>query len=107
LASATTITQSLDITDLIRTGQLRVADQLRTLPALNFSTSSSPGDDATVNLRGFGSTETATLLDGHPVGPLGVLNPAGDRGFMEVSFGADRFVLIWQSYHWPRPRSFR
>ena len=77
LASATTITQSLDINGLISTGQLRVADQLRTLPAVNESTSSSPGDDVTVNLRAFGSTETATLLDGRPIGPLGVLNPEG------------------------------
>ena len=75
LAAATTITQSISVENLARTGQLRVADQLGTLPALNVTTSSSPGDDVSVNIRGFGSTETATLLDGHPVGPLGVLAP--------------------------------
>jgi outer membrane receptor protein involved in Fe transport len=77
LAAATTISQSLSVDNLTRTGQIRVADQLGTLPAVNFSSSSSVGDDASINLRGFTSDETAILIDGHPVGPLGV----GSRGF--------------------------
>jgi hypothetical protein len=75
LATATTITQSISVPNLEQTGQLRFADQLGTLPALNVATSSAPGDDVSVNIRGFGSTETATLLDNRPVGPLGVLAP--------------------------------
>ncbi len=75
LASATAITQTINVQSVAQTGQIRFAGQLATLPALNVSTSSSPGDDVSVNMRGFGSSETATLLDGRPVGPLGVLAP--------------------------------
>jgi hypothetical protein len=75
LASAAAITQVVNVQNIAQTGQIRFADELETLPALNVSTSNSPGDDVTVNIRGFGSSETATLLDGRPVGPLGVLAP--------------------------------
>jgi outer membrane receptor protein involved in Fe transport len=77
LAAATTISQAISIDNLTRTGQIRVSDQLGTLPGVNFSSSSSVGDDASINLRGFNSDETAILIDGHPVGPLGV----GSGGF--------------------------
>ena len=75
LASATTITQTVSVQNLEQTGQIRFVDQLNTLPAINKATSSSPGDDVSINLRGFGASETAALLDGRPVGPLGVLAP--------------------------------
>jgi hypothetical protein len=75
LASATTITQPVNIQAVASTGQVRFADQLTTLPAINLHTSSSPGDDVSIDMRGFGSSETATLLDGRPVGGLGVLAP--------------------------------
>jgi outer membrane receptor protein involved in Fe transport len=96
LSAATTISQSINTEDLTRTGQLRVADQLSTLPAVNFSTSSSVGDDASINLRGFGSSETAMLLDGHPVGPMGVgatafnvaMGPAFGLSRVDVTYGS-------------------
>jgi carboxypeptidase family protein/TonB-dependent receptor-like protein len=75
LASATAITQTINVQNVAQTGQIRFANQLATLPAINFGTSSSPGDDASVDIRGFGSSETASLLDGRPVGPLGVQAP--------------------------------
>jgi hypothetical protein len=75
LASATTITQPVSISAIQQTGQVRFADQLATLPAINLGTSSSPGDDVSIDIRGFGSSETATLLDGRPAGPLGVQAP--------------------------------
>jgi hypothetical protein len=75
LASATTIRQNVNVQNIAQTGQIRFVDQLETLPAMNVSTSSSPGDDVQVNIRGFGPNETATLLDGRPVGPFGVLAP--------------------------------
>ncbi|HEY0797980.1 MAG TPA: TonB-dependent receptor [Candidatus Baltobacteraceae bacterium] len=77
LLAATTISQTISVSDLTRTGQIRVADEFSTLPGVNFSTSSSVGDDASISLRGLGPDETAMLLDGHPVGPLGV----GSGGF--------------------------
>ena len=96
LSAATTISQQISSENLTRTGQIRVADQLATLPATNVSTSSSVGDDVSLNLRGFGSDETASLLDGHPVGPLGVgsggfnfsLGPAFGLSQVEVTYGS-------------------
>jgi len=96
LSAATTISQQISVADLTRTGQIRIADQLGTLPGVNLSTSSSVGDDVSLNLRGFGSDETASLLDGHPVGPLGVgsggfnfsLGPAFGLSQVDVTYGS-------------------
>lgn len=74
LAAATTISQTVNVQNTVKTGQIRVTDQLATLPAINLATTSSFGDDANISIRGFGDTETQALLDGHPIGPLGV-NP--------------------------------
>jgi hypothetical protein len=62
LASATTITQVVSVQNVSQTGQIRFADQLATLPAMNFATSSSPGDDASVDIRGFGASGSAAGL---------------------------------------------
>ncbi|MBV8117865.1 MAG: TonB-dependent receptor, partial [Candidatus Eremiobacteraeota bacterium] len=80
LAAATTISQDVSVENLARTGQIRVADQLETLPGLDTHSSSSVGDDIYASIRGFGPSETQVMLDGHPVGPLGVL-PGGGGGF--------------------------
>ena len=96
LSAATTITRTVSIADVQSTGQIRFGDQLGTLPGVNFQTSSSVGDDASINLRGFGSDETAALLDGHPVGPLGVgsggfnfsLGPAFGLSELNVTYGS-------------------
>lgn len=96
LSAATTISRTVSIADVQSTGQIRFGDQLGTLPGVNFQTSSSVGDDASINLRGFGSDETAALLDGHPVGPLGVgsggfnfsLGPAFGLSELDVTYGS-------------------
>ena len=96
LVAATTISQSLSLPDLTNTGQIRVGDQLATLPAVNFQSSSSVGDDASIDLRGLGTDESAALLDGHPVGPLGVgsggfnfaLGPAYGLSRIDVTYGS-------------------
>jgi hypothetical protein len=75
LTSATAITQTVNILNIAQNGKIRFADQLATLPATNLATSSSPGDDISINIRGFGSSETGVLLDDRPVGPLGVDAP--------------------------------
>jgi outer membrane receptor protein involved in Fe transport len=96
LSAATTISQQINVAGMTRVGQIRVADQLATLPATNLSTSSSVGDDVRLNLRGFGSDETAALLDGHPVGPLGV----GSGGFnfsLGPAFGLSRVDVTYGS----------
>jgi outer membrane receptor protein involved in Fe transport len=96
LSAATTISREVSASDLTNTGQIRIGDQLGTLPAVNFSTSSSVGDDSSINLRGVGSDESASLLDGHPVGPLGVgsggfnfsLGPAFGLSAIDVTYGS-------------------
>ena len=96
LSAATSITRVVSLQDLSAAGQIRIGDALGTLPATNFSTSSSVGDDATVNLRGLGVDETASLLDGHPVGPLGVgtggfnfsLGPAFGLSELDITYGS-------------------
>jgi len=96
LSAATTISRQISVESVSLTGQIRFSDQLGTLPATNFSTSSSVGDDSSLNLRGFGSDETATLLDGHPVGPLGVgsggynysLGPTFGLSQLDVTYGS-------------------
>lgn len=89
LAAATTISQSVDVQSTVKTGQIRVTDQLATLPAINLATTSSFGDDANISIRGFGQTETQALLDGHPVGPLGV-NPNSPSN----RYGTFNYALI-------------
>jgi outer membrane receptor protein involved in Fe transport len=96
LSAATSITRVVSLQDLSNTGQIRLGDLLGTLPAVNFSTSSSVGDDSSVSLRGLGPDETASLLDGHPVGPLGVgsggfnfsLGPAFGLSELDVTYGS-------------------
>ena len=96
LSAATTISRQITGAAVTDIGQIRVGDQIGTLPGVNFSTSSSVGDDASIDLRGFGSDETAALLDGHPVGPLGVgsggfnfsLGPAYGLSEIDVTYGS-------------------
>lgn len=73
LQTSTTIHNDISGTLLRQENYVRVGDALNTLPGVNLSAQSSAvGDDIYVNLRGVGATETATLLDGHPIGPVGV-----------------------------------
>ena len=96
LSAATTISRQVSVASVTLNGQIRVTDALANLPATNFSTSSSVGDDASLDLRGFGTDETAVLLDGHPVGPLGVgsggynfsLGPAFGFTELDVTYGS-------------------
>jgi outer membrane receptor protein involved in Fe transport len=93
LSTSTTITQSLP-SDLIQAeGYNRIGDALATLPGVNVGgLSSSVGDDLNVNIRGFGSSETSTLVDGHPIGPTG----PGSGGFSyqdSPSFAIGRTVV--------------
>ena len=70
-----------------REGALRVAPILAQLPGVEVSgDSSSPGGDAYVSLRGLRPGESRTLLDGHPVGPVGVAANAPDSDGTVVGF---------------------
>ncbi len=54
-------------------GALRIGDALVALPGVSaVGQGSSVSDDLYLSLRGFKPSESLTLLDGHPIGPLGV-----------------------------------
>ncbi len=60
-------------------GSLRVSDALANLPGITVSGDAlAPGGDAYVSLRGLRPGESQTLLDGHPVGPIGIEPDAPD-----------------------------
>jgi hypothetical protein len=62
-------------------GALRTGDALAVLPGFSrIGQGSSNSDDLYLSLRGFKPSEVLTLLDGHPIGPLGV-SPDMAAGF--------------------------
>ena len=71
LQTTTTINTHIDTAVIQSENYQRLADVLTTVPGVITSTSSSVGDDMTLSIRGYDPTETATLLDGHPIGPIG------------------------------------
>lgn len=71
--TSTTINKSIDPSILQTQNYMRAGDALATVPGLNAYTSSAVGDDLNVGIRGFNDSETATLLDGHPIGPIGAV----------------------------------
>ncbi len=71
LQVSTTINTHVDTSQLTDQNFQRLGDVLTTVPGVVTATSSSVGDDMTLSVRGFNATETATLLDGHPIGPIG------------------------------------
>jgi outer membrane receptor protein involved in Fe transport len=71
LQTTTTINSHVDAGILQSENFQRLGDALTTVPGVVTCTSSSAGDDMSLSIRGFDATETATLLDGHPIGPIG------------------------------------
>jgi outer membrane receptor protein involved in Fe transport len=76
LASTTTIQYNLNPDQLQAQGFFKAADALGQVPGVNISGSPhSVGDDTSIDIRGLGPGEVRPLLDGHPVGPIGVDSP--------------------------------
>jgi outer membrane receptor protein involved in Fe transport len=71
LQTTSTINTPVDTSMLQSENYQRLGDLLNTVPGVTTFTSSSVGDDMSLSIRGFDTTETATLLDGHPIGPVG------------------------------------
>jgi hypothetical protein len=78
LQTSATINSNLNPQIITDQNYVRAGDALATLPFVTASTSSSLGDDETISLRGFDPTESVTLLDGHPVGPIGAFGNSYD-----------------------------
>ena len=79
LQQTATIDQHIDAGIVTSQGYMRSGDALSTLPFVNGGTSSSLGDDLSLSIRGYDPTETATLLDGHPIGPIGAFGQGYDH----------------------------
>ncbi len=98
--------RSVSAATIARAGALRTTDALAALSGVTvIGDAASPGGDAYASVRGLRPGESETLLDGHPIGPLGVESDAPDAdgtiaGFnfqdapyfalrdVEVSFGS-------------------
>ncbi|HEV3153300.1 MAG TPA: TonB-dependent receptor, partial [Candidatus Baltobacteraceae bacterium] len=73
LQTTTTVQQQIDPQLMQNVGQIRAAEGLAQLPGVNLvGQDSTVGDDVSVDIRGLKPSETQVLLDGHPIGPIGV-----------------------------------
>lgn len=96
LQTSSTINTHIDTSILQGEDFQRLGDVLTTVPGVITSTSSSVGDDMSLSIRGYDPTETATLLDGHPIGPVGAfgggynynVSPFWGLGAADVIFGS-------------------
>ncbi len=80
LQTSATIQANVDINVVDNTNHLRLAEPLSKLPSVNQADAdSSRGDDIGIDIRGLKPSETQVLLDGHPIGPMGVY-PGWDIG---------------------------
>jgi outer membrane receptor protein involved in Fe transport len=75
LAASSTIQTNLDPTQMQQLGFFNAAEALGQVPGVNLSGSPhSVGDDISIDIRGMGPGEVRPLVDGHPIGPLGIGN---------------------------------
>jgi outer membrane receptor for ferrienterochelin and colicin len=81
LQTTTTINSYIDPAQMQALGYSQPAFLLTRVPGVDTHTSPSTGDDMSVSIRGYDPSETATLLDGHPIGPIGAYGGANSPGF--------------------------
>jgi hypothetical protein len=105
LQTSSIITQQISPNTIQREGVLRAADALLSLPGITANDlDSAPGDDLHLNIRGLPGSETSALLDGHPIGPIGVgsgqrggynyqLSPSWGLRNIEVAYGTGGLAL--------------
>ena len=102
LQSAGVIYRNVSAESLANGGVYRTVDALRLLPGVNFggndvgggSDTAAFGDDIRLNVRGIGSLETSTLIDGHPI--AGGLNKGYNYDLSPV-FGLRDVQVIYGS----------
>ncbi|GAC1391889.1 MAG: hypothetical protein NVSMB31_09560 [Vulcanimicrobiaceae bacterium] len=78
LQTSATINAHVEPSTLQRENYMRAGDVLQNIPGVSTFTGSSLGDSLGVSIRGFNSSETSTLLDGHPIGGLGAFGGTFD-----------------------------
>lgn len=75
LAATSTIQHDLNPAQIQAQGFLKAADAFGQVPGVNITGGPhSVGDDTFIDIRGMGQGEVRPLIDGHPIGPIGVLN---------------------------------
>jgi outer membrane receptor protein involved in Fe transport len=73
LQTTATITRRIDPQVVKDENYSRLGNALEQIPGVNLrNRDTTVGDDLTIDIRGLKPSETQTLLDGHPIGPLGV-----------------------------------
>lgn len=73
-AATSTIQHNIDPSQIQQQGFLKAADAIAQLPGVNLTGGPhTVGDDTSIDIRGMGAGEVRPLLDGHPIGPIGVL----------------------------------
>jgi hypothetical protein len=88
LQKSSTVSRDVSPQELYRENWSNVADGIGQLPGVNIAGhSSSIGDDESFSLRGFSPSESETLLDGHPIGPIGT-------GGATYNFSASPFLVL-------------
>jgi outer membrane receptor protein involved in Fe transport len=76
VASTATIQYNVDPDQIQSQGFFKAADAVAQLPGVNLTGGPhTVGDDTSIDIRGLGSGEVRPLLDGHPIGPIGVYSP--------------------------------
>ena len=105
LQTSSVITERVSSAKIMDQGVLTVGQGLLALPGISANDlDSSPGDDLHINIRGQKGSETAALIDGHPVGPIGVgngfrggynyqLSPAWGFSDTQVAYGTGGLAL--------------
>lgn len=101
LQRTSTVSEDISTDLLSRQNYPNIGEGLTTLPGVNNTGhSSTVGDDTYLSLRGFDPSESQTLLDGHPIGPIGVgggfnyqISPFFVLRNTQVTFGAGALGL--------------
>ncbi len=102
LQRTSTVSQDISTDLLQRSNYPNVGEGITILPGVNSTGhSSTVGDDTSISLRGFDPSESQTLLDGHPIGPIGVggggynfqVSPFYALSNTQVTFGAGALGL--------------
>jgi outer membrane receptor protein involved in Fe transport len=99
LQTSTTINQFISPTVIQNQDYVRASDALTGIAGVTPSTSSAVGDDEFISIRGYNASETATLLDGHRIGPLGSAVNAYTTFDSQISpfFGLNGIQVVYGS----------
>ncbi|HTJ28523.1 MAG TPA: TonB-dependent receptor [Candidatus Limnocylindria bacterium] len=96
LQTSVTVNRSVDPAAIESENYTRVGNALQKLPGVNLrNQNTTVSDDMYIDLRGLKPSESMALLDGHPIGPVGVLpGSSGQFNFQDSPLFALRNVQV-------------